>query len=961
MGQYKNFNRGGMMRNMLTILLVLFMSSVHAHKISLELAEILSTAAPNDKIDCIVYMKERYPLKSMKYSTVLDRIYTFRSIARQSQEPLLATLSKRTEAVEKVKQFWVINGLHVKATPAVIKEIASRNDVARILDDAIVTINPIIPSDKTATAKGIEWGITKIQADKCWEIGITGEGVLIGVVDTGVDFEHPALKDKWSGHWYDAVGGSEKPRDGHGHGTHCAGTILGGDGPGSFEHDIGVAPGAKYAAAKGLNDQGSGSSSQLIECLQFMANIKEKDDIKAVSNSWGGSSGEYYWEVFKTLRAIDIVPLVANGNNGSQGSGSVSSPGDYPHVIGVGATDNSDKRAAFSSLGPAPEKAPWNDRSFWFRDDWNYVKPNISAPGKDINSCIPGGDYKLMSGTSMATPHMCGVVALLFQKNRNLTSEMVYSLLLDNGDEVPAYTTYPNQELGWGRVNALKSVNATPQMNQPWISVLKKNLPELEPGKSVDFSIVAKNLGGADAKNTTIKCISLNNYVTISNTGFSVGDLKPNEEAGNSSSPFKVAVHAKTPQGHRGKIGLVLHADGPHDTLDFDDTISISFMVGTPPPPFEIYNEDFEYTGSVDSFALIWDVSGNWHRTDQVAQSPTHAAYSGKAVDGETQLTMKAPIDLSEVKNHRLYFSYKHKYHIQRIMMSKLRLDISSDGGSSWEPLWNPRFIFGDSSDWVSAGHEIAPYISDKVAFRFSLSTRAMMQTYADWYIDDLSIFVDTDNQPPYFDQATLWSNTDKTGPFNVEATITDMSGIKEAHLNYRVGTGSWQKVALTTSGQDLYKASIPAQTGTDKIDYYLEAVDKWELTGSPNAGTFPIGADQKRDFHSFIYGTTAIINGHSGSQFSLSNFHNKGNLNMRFYMPTAMHISMSLVDVMGRKVATLLNNRMTKGSHTLVWNRKGKDRIASGIYFLKVEAKPVKKGTMIKAIKKIERFVLMD
>ncbi len=951
------------MRNVFVFLLTLLISLTFSDKITPELSQKLRSASPSDMVDCIVLMREKYPLKSMKSSTVLDRIYTFRSIAKQSQEPLLNALSKRTEAIETVKQFWVINGLHVKATPAVIEEIASRNDVARVLEDGIVTVNPIIPSDKTATAKGIEWGVTKIQADKCWEIGITGEGVLIGIIDTGVDFEHPALKDKWSGHWHDAIGSSEKPRDGHGHGTHCVGSILGGDGPGSFQQDIGVAPGAKYAAAKGLNDQGSGSNTQLIECLEFMANIKEKDDLKAVSNSWANSKGGEagYLEAFKTLRAIDIVPLVANGNNGSQGSGSAQSPGDYPHVIGVGATDNGDKRASFSSMGPTTEKAPWNDQSLWFRDDWNYVKPNISAPGKDINSCIPGGKYKLMSGTSMATPHMCGVVALLFQKNRNLTCEMVYNLLLDNADEVPTYTTYPNQELGWGRVNALKSVNATPLMNQPWISVSKKDLPKLEPGKRVDFSIVAKNLGGVDAKNTTIKCISLNNYVTISNPNFTVGDLKPNEEVGNSSSPFKVAVHAKTPQGHRGKLGLVLHADGPHDTLDFDDTVSISFIVGTPPPPFEIFKEDFEYTGSVDSFSLIWDVSGNWQRSDKAAQSPTHAAYSGKVVDGKTQLTMKKPIDLSKVKDYRLYFSYKHKYNIEKIIFSRLALDISSDGGSKWEPLWNPRVIFEDSSKWASAGHDIEPFISDKVAFRFSLESKSFFQKYADWYIDDISIFVDTDNQPPYIDQATLWSNTDKIGPFDVKAKITDNSGIKEANLNYRVGTGSWQKLALTTSGQDLYKAAIPAQTGTDKIDYFLEAVDKWELTGPSNAGTFPIGADQNGGYHSFMYGTTSILDHQRGSKLRFSNFQSKGLLHINYYLPVAMKVTIKVFDVFGKKVATIINDEVAQGGHRILWNQNKdtQDRVASGIYFLKIEVHSTKKGSQSKTFSKVERFAI--
>ncbi len=946
----------------LSLTVLIFISSLQA-RMSMELAQQIGEVSPHEKVPCVVVMRNAYPFGKMRRTTVKNRIEAFKEIARESQEPLVSWLSSKAGDAEVKNRFWVLNGLFVKAKPAIIQEISKRPDVRCVYHNGTAKIIGYSTPTINALSREIEWGILKIEADKCWENGHTGEGVIIGIIDTGVDYLHPALEGKWAGHWFVASGlpQQEKPYDDNKHGTHCMGSILGGDGPGSFDKDIGVAPGAKYVAAKGLNGAGSASTDQLIECLQFMADLKSTVDIKAVSNSWSSSNGgeQVYWEVFNTLRSIDILPIVANGNNGSAGDGSVTSPGDYPFVIGVGATDSDDKIADFSSLGPAVEDPPYNDESIWFRDDWNYIKPNISAPGVSINSSTPNGEYSELNGTSMATPHVCGVVALLYQKNANLTHEMVYNLLLNNADQPSAGGPYPNNTFGWGRVNAWKSLQATPTMNQPWVYVIQKQMDALEPGKTVDLTITIKNLGGAKADNTTIKLISMNNYVTLQNTSHSFGTLAPKAAGDNSNSPFKISAHTLTPQGHVAEFGIILHADGEHDTLDFDDTVTFVVVIGTAPESQKIFKEDFEYENGIDSFPIIWETSGNWKRIEGDCQSQTHSLFSGNIVDGRVYCTMKQGVDLSRFK--KVYLSHWTKYNFDNMFWCEAMVELSSDGGQSWNATWrSPRMSFEDSIPWTREMSDISPYLSDNVKFRVNLESKSTFQNYTNWYLDDIEVFVDTDNEPPYFEKTTFWQTTPERGPFPIQSIVTDISGIKEANLYYRVKSGTWNKLTMADQGSDVYKVEIPAQTGTGRIDYYLEATDTWFLSEA-NTGTDPVGSDQTVGYYSFLYGTVGIINNQQLVRFSINNknIHN-GMLNISFSLPTTMKVTLSAFDIKGRKVASLVNNKLKYGTHTFTWGKKGQaqNSVASGIYFLTFEAHPMKADNADGVYRRIEKVV---
>jgi len=438
--------------------LALFLNLPFMGKLTPELQ--LAVLTPKEKVTVIVHMVQEYPYDDIKNLSIHERAQVFKDIAKASQQPLIDYLKQFPEKVDSIRQFWVFNGFYLKATKDIIEEIARGDDVWFISHNAKVELPPI-ESGEEIPYRAIEWNVRKIMADSCWNAGYIGAGIYIGHIDTGVDFGHPALQGHWSGKWRDCVNGQPNPYDDHNHGTHTCGTLCGGDGFGSFTEDIGVAPGTRIVAAKSFNQSGSGQYVWVDAAMQWMADLKADSgiDIRVVNNSWGSSSTTdlHFWNICNTWKSLGILPAFAVGGSGP-GAGTVGIPANYPLNIGSGATDSNDNIASFSSRGPAPNQNPWNDPQYWYRPDWNRIKPDIAAPGVSVRSSVLGNGYQTWSGTSMAVPHICGSVAILCQANPNLTVREIYNILLNNADHPSQGAPYPNNNYGWGRLNIWKSL-----------------------------------------------------------------------------------------------------------------------------------------------------------------------------------------------------------------------------------------------------------------------------------------------------------------------------------------------------------------------------------------------------------------------------------------------------------------------------------------------------------------------
>ncbi|MEX0881253.1 MAG: S8 family serine peptidase [Thermoanaerobaculia bacterium] len=362
----------------------------------------------------------------------------------------------------------------------------------------------------------------KIRAPDVWALGFTGQGVVVAGADTGYQWDHPALKGKyrgWTGlganhnyNWHDAIhsGGGVcgadaiAPCDDHFHGTHTMGTMVGDDGG---SNQIGVAPGAKWIGCRNM-DQGDGTPTTYSECFQWFiapTNLagQNPDPSKAphvINNSWaclpneGCTDPTILQTVVENTRAAGIEVVVSAGNSGPSCNTVEDPPPIYAASFSVGATDSSDNIASFSSRGPVTV------------DGSNRPKPDISAPGVDVRSSVPGGGYSNFSGTSMAGPHVVGVVVLVLSASPAIigdpdaiepviTSSAVPRTSGETCGGVPG-SEIPNNTYGWGRADALAAVAATGVD----LAISQTDSPDPAiPGAAVTYLVTVSNLGPAQA------------------------------------------------------------------------------------------------------------------------------------------------------------------------------------------------------------------------------------------------------------------------------------------------------------------------------------------------------------------------------------------------------------------------------------------------------------------------------
>jgi subtilisin family serine protease len=305
-----------------------------------------------------------------------------------------------------------------------------------------------------------EWGVEKINAPAAWAKGVDGTGVTVGIVDTGLDAAHPAIKAHYRGtqadgsqthdyNWYDPFKHAATPYDDGEHGTHVAGTTAGG----SETRGTGVAPGAKIIAAKAINGSGYNTTAATLQALQFMLAPTKTDGTApdptkgadVINNSWGNANqnDDTFIDSFAALKAAGIEVVTAAGNDGPR-EGTVSPPGSYPGYLSVAATTDSDKVASFSSRGPSKFTSP------------DEMTPNVAAPGASVVSSVPGGAYQRMSGTSMASPHVAGAVALLLSKFPQATHQQIVQALTKTAVDIDK--PGPDNASGFGRIDVDKAL-----------------------------------------------------------------------------------------------------------------------------------------------------------------------------------------------------------------------------------------------------------------------------------------------------------------------------------------------------------------------------------------------------------------------------------------------------------------------------------------------------------------------
>ena len=478
--------------------LLLIASTVLAEEASID-PRIFGAAPEGERASFLVVLREQPDLSAAPAirDPVERRRFVFEAlneVAGRAQAPLAARLRA---AGASFRSHYLINMLEVEGDRALALEIARCPEVTRIAANRpsplrrVPQAEPAEPlsAGEPAPLAGEAVGpnLAKIRVPEVWAEGFTGQGIVVGDADTGFVWDHPALKSHYRGfdglgvthdyNWHDAVhdavlenscgSDSAAPCDDSGHGTSTAGIAVGGDGAGN---QIGVAPGASLIGCRNM-DRGNGTPARYTECFEFLlaptdsAGRFPRPDLGAdvINNSWGcpASEGctdpEILRAVVENVRAAGVFVVVSAGNGGSQCDTVLDAPAIYEASFSIGATNDFDGIAVFSSRGPVTQ------------DGSNRLKPDLVAPGVAVRTATPpAGFTSSFSGTSAAAPHVAGAVALLWSAAPALRgdvagSEQILRLSatpLQSAQDCPPYpgAQVPNAVFGYGRLDVAVAV-----------------------------------------------------------------------------------------------------------------------------------------------------------------------------------------------------------------------------------------------------------------------------------------------------------------------------------------------------------------------------------------------------------------------------------------------------------------------------------------------------------------------
>ncbi|MDO5718150.1 MAG: S8 family serine peptidase [Tissierellia bacterium] len=428
--------------------------------------------------DIIIHLKEiihrdsgdsKFVSLSSKHSYIND----LKERAYSSQKRILEFLeeNKANGKVKDFESFYITNAIHIIADSDIVDEILGYPEVDKLEVNRIVKVESMEDLELSGDID-IPWNIDKMNLEEAKsEFGTDGEGVVIGFIDSGVDWTHPSIKNKWRGYddttgeihaedsWLDLAGNSELPVDNYSHGTAIVSVAVGG------EEDCklvkGIAPGSKWIAVRAFVDKNT-TNVNIIKAAEWML-APAGDPGKApdiINNSWGGeaSSNPWFEDILTAWKSVGIIPIFAAGNSMNEAAkpGSIENPASLLNAFSVGAVDSDLKLTSFSKRGPSS-----------FDSSASIIKPEVVAPGYKIRAAIKNGGYARMYGTSIAAPHISGLAALIKQENRDLNSGEIESILLNSviplTDE--EYPISPNMGYGHGMPDAYKALKMANKIN----------------------------------------------------------------------------------------------------------------------------------------------------------------------------------------------------------------------------------------------------------------------------------------------------------------------------------------------------------------------------------------------------------------------------------------------------------------------------------------------------------------
>ncbi|MBE6294701.1 MAG: hypothetical protein E7090_08495 [Bacteroidales bacterium] len=546
---------------------ILFKSKIDADYLKSKIA-----AAPDKKNQRDIFVEELKTFSANAQADVLSYL--------QAEEA--------NGKVANIKSHWITNVISCDATAEVIYALSQLSEIEIIGHDAeqkIVqeeeNIEQLLPSYESYKATP---HVLQINADDVWNLGYTGKNVVVAVLDSGINPEHYDLKDHlWCGYadtdgdgekddiinGWNFIADNENITDDYGHGTHCAGIVCG---DGTYGNITGVAPDATLMTVKVVNRAGGGTPAQMISGVEFA--IANGANILSMSLGFkaamvGTSVKESLRETFVMALNAGVIVCAAAGNDGENQStypvpGNVDIPaacpppymhpdqavneGDLSSVVCVGAVDEYNNYASFSSVGPVT----WQDTYYGDypldEDNIGLIRPDICAPGKLIYSLNHSSinKYKLMSGTSQATPCVAGVMALMLEKNPNLTPAEICRIIETTAVKL---AETKNNYTGSGAIDALAAVNAVETANEkPFIRIVDYTPAKITSSSNNVLNIRVANTGKGSLSEQATMTLSVDDpYMTLSNSTVPLEQMATNEMQ---TATFGIVVSNELAFGH---------------------------------------------------------------------------------------------------------------------------------------------------------------------------------------------------------------------------------------------------------------------------------------------------------------------------------------------------------------------------------------------------------------------------
>lgn len=547
--------------------------------------------------------------RSTRREFVVDELKEF-SLKKQSDVMSYLQAEEKGGRVSNINSLWIVNSISCKATKDVIYRLSSHPDVAvltynkevQLLDESkAIEMNEDSDNNRGGSAAP---HVIQINADDVWNQGYTGKNVIVAVLDSGTNTNHYDLKDHlWTGYidtdddgnpdtyvnGWNFISNNSNITDDYGHGTHCAGIVCG---DGTIGNTVGMAPDASLMTVKIVNRAGGGSVAQMLSGVQFA--VENGADVLSMSlgfknNQVTAEQKKQIRQTFDNVLTAGVVVCAAAGNDGNSYvalenidyPAACPSPwmnpdqlainnGGLSSVICVGNVNGNNSLVASSSRGPVTwqDVDSYNDYPYNGTTQLGLIRPDICAPGELVYSLKhdQANKYKYMSGTSQATPGVAGVIALMLEKNSDLTPAQICEIIETTASNKPATK---NNQVGSGVIDALSAVNAVTAGNdKPYLKITRQSPSSMAIGNAKSINITLTNQGKASCENGSATLISDDQYVTITSATSSFGSIAVN---GTADISFTINLSEETPNGHTAAFTL-MSTDG---TLTWSEDFTI--------------------------------------------------------------------------------------------------------------------------------------------------------------------------------------------------------------------------------------------------------------------------------------------------------------------------------------------------------------------------------------------------